>query len=649
MASAGSVTIDFAAETAKFTAEMKKVRGELKTLQSQVGGISGALGKAGSALKTFAGGFAIAGTIRAVVQATAESEAAVSKLESALKSAGGNVAQQSAKFQAFATQLQGVTTYTDEAVLGVQSLLLSFQGLSGDTVLRASSAVLDVSSRLGVDLRAASISVGKALQDPVAGLSALSRAGVQFTSTQRAAIQAMVESGNKAGAQALILQELEKRFGGAAEAARNNFSGALTAVQNSLGDLLETKGGLPAATGSLNELARILQDPGIKAGADALFSTLIRGAAAAAEFIGQTAAGLAILAGKGTNEIVNLDLRIDALEAKRKRILQSVGGRVELLGPGFRKELDDANRQIDELLRKQRQLLEVGEFSGSALLRPQTVTAGRISEPTEEERLARLNAEIAQEKALLDVGLKSIEAMQNESNRILDAIAEESKPRREARLEALRQESEAGLAILTAEIDRKLALDIQYADAKVEEEKRILDAQKARSAEEIKLRQETAFKSIAILGFLVQGGKNANKALDLINKASAIRNAIMDAHAGAAKAMKIYGPTPVGFAAAAASIAFGALQVKGILSADTSLSIGGGASAPAATSTSADFAPEVTVERAEPQRAVQIYINGYISRDVVDDLMTELDDRFRGGAVVIRGGTNQANEIRRSA
>ena len=48
--------------------------------------------------------------------------------------------------------------------------------------------------------------VGKALNDPLKGLTALSRIGVQFTAQQQEQIKAMVEVGDVAGAQKIILR-----------------------------------------------------------------------------------------------------------------------------------------------------------------------------------------------------------------------------------------------------------------------------------------------------------------------------------------------------------------------------------------------------------------------------------------------------------
>jgi hypothetical protein len=84
--------------------------------------------------------------------------------------------------------------------------------------------------------------VGKALNDPIKGVTALGRAGVQFTAQQKEQIAALVESGDVAGAQTIILQELETQFGGAAEAAAN--VDPYTQLANEVGNLSEDFGAI---------------------------------------------------------------------------------------------------------------------------------------------------------------------------------------------------------------------------------------------------------------------------------------------------------------------------------------------------------------------------------------------------------------------
>src|SRR5262245_66611796 len=76
-----------------------------------------------------------------------------------------------------------------------------------------------MSAALGQDGKASAIQLGKALNDPIKGVTALQRVGVSFTKSQKNQIKALVESGNTLGAQKVILRELGKEFGGAAKAA----------------------------------------------------------------------------------------------------------------------------------------------------------------------------------------------------------------------------------------------------------------------------------------------------------------------------------------------------------------------------------------------------------------------------------------------
>jgi len=97
----------------------------------------------------------------------------------------------------------------------------------------------------------------KALNDPIQGINAMSRAGVSFTKQQKEQIKTLVESGRTLEAQKMILAELETEYGGAAEAAGNTFQGALNKLKNAAGNLGEALGGglLPPLTWIVDKMA----------------------------------------------------------------------------------------------------------------------------------------------------------------------------------------------------------------------------------------------------------------------------------------------------------------------------------------------------------------------------------------------------------
>jgi len=137
--------------------------------------------------------------------------------------------------------LQRISLYDDDEILKqVTANLLTFTKVTGTEFDKAQVAILNLSTRLGTDLTSATVQVGKALNDPIKGVTALGRAGVQFTAQQKEQIEALVEAGDVAAAQTIILGELETQFGGASEAAAN--ADPYTQLANEIGNLSEQFG-----------------------------------------------------------------------------------------------------------------------------------------------------------------------------------------------------------------------------------------------------------------------------------------------------------------------------------------------------------------------------------------------------------------------
>lgn len=180
------------------------------------------------------------------VQAFRVQAKAIAQVEAGLRSTGGQVGYTSKQLQDMASSLQGKTLFGDEDILqNATAQLLTFTNISGEQFARTQQAALDLATRLDGDLKGASIQLGKALNDPVANLSALSRSGIQFSDEQKEVIKSLAESGRLAEAQTLILDELNKQYGGSAEAAAKA-DGGLTQLANAFGDLQEQFGAILA-------------------------------------------------------------------------------------------------------------------------------------------------------------------------------------------------------------------------------------------------------------------------------------------------------------------------------------------------------------------------------------------------------------------
>lgn len=180
------------------------------------------------------------------VQLFTQQEDAVAKLQSTFDSTGAAAWTSVEGLEANAQALQGMTTHGDEAIESMQSVLLTFTQIKGDQFDEATKASLNMADALGMDLQSSAIMVGKALNDPLTGMSAMSRAGITFSQEQKDMVKSMVESGDTMGAQKLILGELETQFGGTSEAIAKTTGGQMKQSMNALGDAAESVGAVLA-------------------------------------------------------------------------------------------------------------------------------------------------------------------------------------------------------------------------------------------------------------------------------------------------------------------------------------------------------------------------------------------------------------------
>lgn len=214
------------------------------------GGKMGGIGKLGAVA---AAGIAVAGAAAVAfgiesTKAFMDSELAISQTNAVLKSTGGIAGITADQVNKLSAELQSNTRYSDEQARSAQNMLLTFTNIGKDVFPDATRAVADMATAMGTDLTQTSIQVGKALQDPVLGVTALQRVGVRLSESQKDVVKNLVAVGDTAGAQKVILAELTKEFGGSAEAAGNTFAGSLDKLNNMFNDLMESIGGGIAET-----------------------------------------------------------------------------------------------------------------------------------------------------------------------------------------------------------------------------------------------------------------------------------------------------------------------------------------------------------------------------------------------------------------
>lgn len=255
------------------------------------------LGKVGKlafgGLAAAVAGVSSAALLRNIVQNTQTQQKAISQLRQTLNTTGNAVGQNLDQLIERAGELQNITVFGDEIIIGAQSKLATFTNVASSQFDRATLAALDLSTAMEQDLKSSVLQIGKALNDPVKGLTALSRSGTQFSQEQTDLIKSLAEAGRMAEAQAIILSELEKQYGGSAKAARET-GGAFDALRNAAGDLLEADGeSLTELNESVETLTSTLQDPETARAVQTLTSEMLDFAGAlaraAAKGVGLTA------------------------------------------------------------------------------------------------------------------------------------------------------------------------------------------------------------------------------------------------------------------------------------------------------------------------------------------------------------------------
>lgn len=123
-----------------------------------------------------------------------------------------------------------IQTATDvNSVKATQAKLLTFKAIAatadqmGGNFDRATNAAIDLAAAGFGTAETNAVQLGKALQDPVKGLTSLARAGVTFTDQEKERIKTLVESNRQSEAQNLILKAIEQQVGGTAAATAGGY------------------------------------------------------------------------------------------------------------------------------------------------------------------------------------------------------------------------------------------------------------------------------------------------------------------------------------------------------------------------------------------------------------------------------------------
>jgi hypothetical protein len=188
-----------------------------KMLLSPFAGIAAAVGGlvAGKALLT------TAWEMNQIGEAATTSEARLLSITRSMGLFGSRSQKVADRISALADEQARLTGIDDETIRLTQSKLMTFKKLAetadvtGGAFDRATIAAMDMASAGFGSAENNAVQLGKALNDPIKGITALARSGITFTQAERDKIAALIQSNQTLKAQDMILRAIEKQVGGA--------------------------------------------------------------------------------------------------------------------------------------------------------------------------------------------------------------------------------------------------------------------------------------------------------------------------------------------------------------------------------------------------------------------------------------------------
>lgn len=251
----GNIWVKLGLRSDDFNKGMDKAHSRAEKFGTAVGKIGAKMVLAWAAV-----GVAVTRMFKASVENYQQQEAANRKLQNALRNTGSAIGTNYDELKRYASELQRVNGFADDATMNAMATLTTFRNVQGDVFKDTIRAAQDMAAFMGTDLNGAVQQLGKALEAPETGLLALRRAGVVFSKETQDGIKALVKEGKTYEAQLLILEEVHKRFGGAAAAQAETAAGQWQRVKNAFGDLTEYIGrSSEASRGLARGLAETLE------------------------------------------------------------------------------------------------------------------------------------------------------------------------------------------------------------------------------------------------------------------------------------------------------------------------------------------------------------------------------------------------------
>ena len=218
----------------------------------------------------FATGFVATGLLVVAKQAM-EAEQAINRLDAVVRATGNASGYTKEQLHGLADAMAEASQFDDEDIRGATASLLKFGNIHSETLTKALKLSADYAAFTKTDVSSAAETLGKALSSPAQGIERLQRSIGFLNPAQVEAIKNMQEMGDTAGAQSALMNILEQKIGGVADAMNTGYTKAFQDAKKATGEFFETVGNtsvvqgtvqsfLSFATQSMRDMKHIIED-----------------------------------------------------------------------------------------------------------------------------------------------------------------------------------------------------------------------------------------------------------------------------------------------------------------------------------------------------------------------------------------------------
>lgn len=446
-----------------------------------------------SALAGFGGLASISGILVGAIRQAEQFERLTLRTQAILQATNFTSGQTAQQIREMSQRIASETLASTRSVEEAAQMLMTFRTVQPEFFERTLRAAQDLAAVGFGTLSSAAVQLGKALEDPERGLTALRRSGISFTEAQQEVIRSLVETGRVAEAQRLILEQVERQVGGAGRAEARGLAGAFDTLSQNVEKFLSRIGNLgpiQAATSALTGLANVVafldrQVARLSGGADPMEAAEIavqRAQERVAEIQGRLArGGAASPVGRSNAGRVRERLRNELAQAEQEVVAAESRLRA-LIEERERERTEAAIRGAEERARIERDAAE------SAINNLRREVDKRVA--IMEQFRQRMNViERARRAGIPEAELTPlIRQAEKARDEALKALERREQPREErTRIDALKEQ--IALLEIVGERERFIAQEVMKAKAGQREEVErlagaLFDLKKAREEEE---------------------------------------------------------------------------------------------------------------------------------------------------------------------